>query len=272
MIGGYLADGSSSSRVDLFSPARNGWRRLPDLPVRVNHAMAAAYHGRLYVVGGYGEAGPLRSVFSYSDGRWHALAPLPAARAAAGAGVVGARLIVAGGVGPNGLARRAFALDLRRGRWSVVPGPTPREHLGVTALHGRVYAVGGRRAGFDTNVALVESWAPAARRWRSQPSLPRARGGTAVAAVSGSIVSAGGEEPGGTMAEVYVYRPGGSSWARLADLPTPRHGLALGGLAGRVYAAAGGPMPGLHVSSTNEFLAVGRWAGATFRPSSRGRR
>src|SRR5215208_3892697 len=53
LVGGFLADGRSSARVDAYSPARDRWRRLPALPVAVNHAAAAGYRGRAYVVGGY---------------------------------------------------------------------------------------------------------------------------------------------------------------------------------------------------------------------------
>jgi N-acetylneuraminic acid mutarotase len=259
VVGGFVGDGGSSARVDLFSPGRNRWRRLPDLPVRVNHAMAAAHRGRLYVVGGYGEGrGPLTSAFVFRAGRWRKLASLPEPRAAAGAAIVGTRLVIAGGVGPSGLARRVLVLDLSRGRWSSAPGPTPREHLGVTALAGRVYALGGRTAGFDTNLDLVQSWAPGAKAWRKLPVLPGRRGGTGAAAVSGAIVSAGGEQTGGTIPEVYAYRPGSRSWSRLPDLPTPRHGLGVVGFSGRVYVIGGGLQPGLHVSTTNEFLQLGR--------------
>ncbi|MFM6962876.1 MAG: kelch repeat-containing protein, partial [Micrococcales bacterium] len=45
VLGGFTADGGSSRRVDAYSPARDTWRRLPDLPVGVNHAMAIS--GRL---------------------------------------------------------------------------------------------------------------------------------------------------------------------------------------------------------------------------------
>src|SRR5918911_1645454 len=53
---------------------------------------------------------------------WRSLPPLPAPRAAGGAAVVRGRLYVAGGVGPAGLARQTFVLDLRRRRWSSLPG------------------------------------------------------------------------------------------------------------------------------------------------------
>jgi N-acetylneuraminic acid mutarotase len=137
----------------------------------------------------------------------------------------------------------------------VLPGPRPREHLAAATLGRRVYAIGGRLAGLDTNLATVESLVVGATRWRAEPSLPRARGGTGAAAVGGRIVSVGGEEPGGTIAAVYSFDPRTRSWSRLPDLPTPRHGLGVVALSGRVYAVAGGPQPGLFVSGANEVFA-----------------
>jgi hypothetical protein len=256
VIGGFLRSGASSTRVDAYSPRRNRWRRLPDLPEGVNHAMAAATGRRLYVVGGYRDGMKLTSAFVLEGGTWRALPELPEPRAAAGAAVVGGLLIVAGGVGPNGLAQEALALGLQTERWSHIPGPTPREHLGVAALDGRVYAVGGRTAGFDTNLQLVESYSPGARRWRSLPPVPEPRGGTAVASAGGRLISAGGEETAGTIGSVYALGPKTRRWSGLPDLPTPRHGLGVVGLGGRVYVIAGGRTPGLSVSSANESLAV----------------
>jgi non-specific serine/threonine protein kinase len=135
VIGGFRSDGSSSARIDLFRP-RTGWTRLPDLPVAVNHAMAASDAGRLYVVGGYGAPGQLRTAFVLAEGRWHSLPPLPAARAAGGAAVIGHVLYVVGGRGNGGLAHTVLAYPLRGGLWSARPAPMPREHLGVTALNG----------------------------------------------------------------------------------------------------------------------------------------
>ena len=53
IVGGFRRVGANSRRVDAFSPARNRWRRLPDLPLAVDHSTAAAFRGRLYVAGGY---------------------------------------------------------------------------------------------------------------------------------------------------------------------------------------------------------------------------
>jgi N-acetylneuraminic acid mutarotase len=149
-------------------------------------------------------------------------------------------------------------LDLRRPtRWLFAPGPTRREHLAVSTHSGRLYALGGRTAGFDTNTRVVETWRPGERRWRRLAPLPEARGGTGAAALAGSIVSIGGESPAGTIASVYSYDVARATWRRLPDLPTPRHGLAVVAHGGRIYAIAGGRAPGLAVSGIMESLALG---------------
>jgi Kelch motif len=255
VVGGYLANGQSSARVDVYSASTRRWRRGPDLPVAVNHSMAAGYRGRLYVVGGHSDRGTLRDAYVLTRGRWRALPRLPASRGAAGAAVAGGRLYVVGGVRrPGELARVSYALDLRRNRLASLPGPTPREHLAVAALGGRVYAVAGRLGGIDTNQATVESLAVGTRRWTSVAPVPEARGGTGAAAAAGRLVSVGGESPAGTTATVFAFTAGTRRWERLPDLPTARHGLAVVGIGSRVYVIAGGPRPGLFVSGANESL------------------
>jgi N-acetylneuraminic acid mutarotase len=259
VVGGFLANGQNSGRADAYSPTRNRWRRLPSLPVRVDHAMAAGRGSELYVVGGYGPGSVARATaFVLRRGRWSPLPPLPAPRAAAGAAIAGGKLYVVGGVeAPGRLAQDAFAYDFQDRRWTLIAGPRPREHLGAAALGGVVYAVAGRTAGLDTNLDIVEAYDPGANRWRALPRVPGRRGGTAAAAVAGRLVSAGGEEPGGTIRSVVAYNPGTRRWSGLPSLPRPRHGLGLVGYRGRAYALAGGPQPGLTVSGSNQVLRLG---------------
>ena len=182
---------------------------------------------------------------------------MPFPRAAAGAGVASGRIVVAGGVGEGRrLAKNALVFDLPTRRWTVAPGPTPREHLGVTSLLGVVYAVGGRTAGLDTNLLHFESFRPGDRSWRRLQPVPDARGGTGAAGVAGQVVSVGGEEPGGTIAEVLAYRVAERRWVQLPDLPSPRHGVGVAALAGKIFVIGGGPEPGLTVSAANEALRV----------------
>lgn len=260
VLGGLTIDGGASTRVDAYSPVRDAWRPLPDLPVGVHHAMAVGRAGRVYVLGGYTAAGvPLRAAFVLDAGRWRALPRMPFPRAAAGVAFAGGKIVVAGGVGAGGrLARNALSFDLRTRRWTAVAGPTPREHLGVASLAGTVYAVGGRTAGLDTNLLHFEAYRPGDRRWRRLQPVPDPRGGTGAAGAAGHVVSVGGEEPGGTIAEVLAYRTAERRWLSLPDLPTPRHGVGVAALGGRVFVVGGGPEPGLTVSSANEALVVPR--------------
>jgi non-specific serine/threonine protein kinase len=263
VVGGFTADGQNSPRVDAYSPAGDTWRRVPDLPLPVDHAMAAGYRGTLYVAGGYGPGrSRLTPLFGYSGGTWTRLPPMPEQRAAGGAAIVNGKLYVVGGVtsatiaAASDLATTMLVYDIARRRWSTRRGPTPREHLGVTALGGRVYAVGGRTAGFDTNMALVEAFDPRTGRWARLPRVPGRRGGTAAAGIGRWVVSAGGEAPSGTIRTVYRYDVRRRSWTRLPNLPTPRHGLGVVAAGKKVYVIGGGTRPGLSVSSANESLTI----------------
>jgi N-acetylneuraminic acid mutarotase len=148
-------------------------------------------------------------------------------------------------------------LDLKTRRWSTVPGPTPREHLAATAAGGKVYAIAGRTAGFDSNLDTVEAFTPRTKRWQQLPPVPGTRGGTGAAAVGSTIVSVGGEETAGTIASVYAYDTTKNTWSRLDDLPTPRHGLGVAAVRGKVYVIGGGPTPGCSSSTANESLQPG---------------
>ena len=99
VAGGFVATGGNSRRVDGYTPGRDSWRRLPDLPVAVDHAAAASWRGRLVVVGGYGpDRQPLRSAFLFTGDRWQVLPRPPDARAAAAAAATSAgKVYVVGG-------------------------------------------------------------------------------------------------------------------------------------------------------------------------------
>jgi N-acetylneuraminic acid mutarotase len=268
VVGGFTANGQNSPRVAAYSPAQNRWRQVADLPLPVDHTMAAGYRGKVYVVGGYGPGrSRLTTLFASSDGSWTRLAPMLEQRAAGGAAIVNGKLYVVGGVasstigeaGPSQtgrLARTTLVYDIARDRWSTHPGPTPREHLAVTALGGRIYAIGGRTAGFDTNLNLVEVYNPGTDRWRRLPRLPGKRGGTGAAGLGRWVVSVGGEAPPGTIRTVYGFDVKRHRWVKLPNLPTPRHGLGVAAFGQRVYVIGGGTSPGLSVSSTNEFLTI----------------
>jgi serine/threonine-protein kinase PknK len=258
VIGGFLPGCTPTKAVELYQPARRRWRRLPDLPAALHHASAAASGPRLYVVGGYARGPNIfpRSAYVYDGRRWRRLTAMPEARAAAAAAIAGGRLYVVGGVTPKGLAEEMLVLDLATGKWSAAPGPGPREHLSAAAAGGKVYALGGRLGGPDANVATFEGYSAETGAWAQLASVPEPRGGSGLAASSGLLVSAGGEETERTLRSVYAYDIAAAAWRRLPDLPTARHGLALVAIQGRVYAIGGSPIPDCGYSGLNEVLDI----------------
>src|SRR5829696_8175234 len=171
VLGGYAPDGATLATAEVYDTVTDSWSRGPDLPVAVNHAMAATLDGVLYVAGG--TSGQLARL----DGdRWRRLAPLPRGRQAGGLVALDGRLYLVGGVVEGGLASDTQVYDPAADRWTAAPGlPTPREHLGAAAAGGRVYVVGGRTGGIGSNLAAAEAFDPAAGRWSAVAPLPTAR-------------------------------------------------------------------------------------------------
>ena len=255
VLGGYAADGATLATAEVYDTVTGTWTRGPDLPVAVNHAMAATLDGVLYVAGGNDGHVPSDQVARLDGDRWRRLAPLPRGRQAGGLVALDGRLYLVGGVVEGGLASDTQVYDPAADRWTPAPGlPTPREHLGAAAAGGRVYVVGGRTGGIGSNLAAAEAFDPGAGRWAPVAALPTARGGLAVTATArGQVVAVGGEAAA-TFPEAEALDTRTGRWRSLPPLPTPRHGLGVVAVGEVVYVLAGGPRPGLHTSTANEAI------------------
>jgi N-acetylneuraminic acid mutarotase len=257
VLGGYAPDGATLATAEVYDTAADTWARGPDLPVAVNHAMAATLDGVLYVAGGNDGRAPSTQLARLEGERWQALAPLPQGRSAGGLVALDGRLYLVGGVVEGGLAGDTHVYDPAADRWAAAPGlPTPREHLGAAASGGRVVVVGGRVAGRG-NLDAAEAFDPGSGRWSALPPLPTARGGLAATATEGGLVVAVGGEAAATFPEAEAFDPASGAWRSLPPLPTPRHGLGVVAVGELVYVLAGGPRPGLHTSAANEAIDLG---------------
>src|SRR5919107_2005059 len=195
VLGGYAPDGATLATAEVYDTVANTWSRGPDLPVAVNHAMAATLDGVLYVAGGNDGRRPSDQLARLDGDRWRRLAPLPRGRQAGGLVALDGRLYLVGGVVEGGLASDTQVYDPAADRWAAAPGlPTPREHLGAAAAAGRVYVVGGRTGGIGSNLAAGEGFDPGSGRWAPVADLPTARGRLdATATAQGQVVAVGGE-------------------------------------------------------------------------------
>ncbi len=260
ITGGFDEAGRAVRSVLVFDPATGRWATGPSLPQPLQHAVLVASDTTLWVIGGYvgSDFGrPSASVWGLDPtGRaWLKAPPLPSPRAAGAGAWDGQRLVYGGGVGPSGESADVFALEgagwVRIGALSIA-----REHLGATSDGaGRVWFLGGRTGGLDTNVAAVDL--AAGTNVRRIGRLPTARGGGAAFWSPGSgACLAGGEAVTGTIAAVECVEAGGAD-RRLPGLGIPRHGLGAVVLGDRVYALFGGLVPGIHASNVVEALTLG---------------
>ncbi|HEV3465504.1 MAG TPA: kelch repeat-containing protein [Actinomycetota bacterium] len=258
VLGGYAPDGATLATVEVYDTTTDTWARGPDLPVAVNHAMAATLDGVLHVAGGNDGDGPSTQVARLEGDGWRRLAPLPQGRSAGGLVALDGRLYLVGGVVDGGLAADTQVYDPAADRWSPAPGlPTPREHLGAAATGGKVYVVGGRVGGIGRNLGAAEAFDPATGRWAALAELPTPRGGLAATATAGGEVVAVGGEAAATFPEAEALDTASGRWRSLPPLPTPRHGLGVVAVGDTVYVLAGGPRPGLHTSAANEAIDLG---------------
>jgi N-acetylneuraminic acid mutarotase len=264
VVGGFEATRTSPA-VERYDIRRRRWNPVRDMPLAVNHPTAVAYHGDVYVHGGYtanlgleGTTGALQR-YDRSRNRWSRLPASPTSRAAQAAAVIGHRLYTAGGANETGSLRSLEIYDFETRRWRRGPSfpPPARNHTTGVASGGRFYVLAGR----DTqNFTAAARYDPSRRKWERLPPLHTARGGIASARLSdGRIVVFGGEQlaPGGTtIAEVELFDPRSRRWSSLPDMRTPRHGLGGAALGQRVFAIDGGPTPGFSFTRKIEYLDV----------------
>src|SRR5215510_13662239 len=126
----------------------------------------------------------------------------------------------------------AFALlMLQTGFWdSIPPMPSVRQEVGVAAVEGRVYVVGGLNAA-GVGQTTLDIFDTKTNQWQTGPPLPLSLHHPNVAAVGTKVYVAGGYAgatgfPSGATFELDVDR---RAWTQKADMPTARGaGAAVG--------------------------------------------
>lgn len=248
-VPGGLGRSGALGVFEVYDPAGDAWRALPDLPEPVHHAGVAAADGSIFVAGGYLD---LRFrpdhaalyAFDIASERWERRADMPDARAGHALVALDGILYVVGGVGRS--AQQVLRYDVSEDRWlePAADLPAPREHLDAVALDGQLWAIGGRWR--DGNVATVDIYDPENDGWRSAPDLPTARSGLAAAVVAGRIHVVGGEalDSGRTFVEHEIYDPRSGTWLRSDEMLPGRHGLAAAAVDDRFYVIGGATRAG----------------------------
>lgn len=184
-------------------------------------------------------------------GTWSTAAPLTPARAEhAVIGLDGKIYAIAGGISnaegtgklDNGASTLVEEYDPATDRWRVrSPLPRALTHVGVAALDGKIYAVGGfvgdihREAQSDAFV-----YDPATNQWSTLPSLPAPRGSVGTVALNGKIHAIGGRDPKEQVQATHeIFDPVKQAWTSAASLPVARDHLSAVVVDGKIHVIGG---------------------------------
>ena len=274
-----------------YDPGKNTWTKKKQMALPSHHVAFCEHDGKIYAFGGfvYPESGPaawvpINNAWEYDPAKdsWKALAPMPTKRGAAVAAEVNGKIYVIGGASTAPGAKENYinqqtrqnvlgtveeydpAANTWRQRTSM---PTPRNHMGVGAVNGKIYVIGGRVGaafiGLASDISLVEVYDPAADEWGPVGArMPTARSAVASAVYNGKIYLAGGEWQDPVVQTAFrvfeAYDPATNTWSTLPPMATPRHGVAGAVIGNRFYAVSG------DVQSSGTGVAVSTPAATAF--------
>lgn len=211
------------------------------------------------------------------QGRWVARSALPLPRSEmAWATVLDDRMHLVGGYGEQRVDRQYHQVyDPTDDRWTdAAPLPVGANHVGITVLNGRLYAIGGHTRQNHTPHALCFVFAGG--KWETIAPLPRPCGAVACVAFEGVIHVVGGAvgnspDEKKSIDGHLVYDPRADRWAERAPLPTARDHTGIVAVANRIH-VIGGRVDNFYTNSNLHHsyeLAEDRWRMRSPLPTAR---
>ena len=116
------------------------------------------------------------------------------------------------------------------------PLPEPLQETAAAAVGGRLYVIGGYRAG---GTSTADVFVYDGTGWSRGPELPEPVNHPAAATLGTTVYVAGGFTASGATARVFALPEGAAAWQSVAPLRRPRGALVLAASAGRLVAAGG---------------------------------
>ncbi|HXQ49970.1 MAG TPA: kelch repeat-containing protein [Stellaceae bacterium] len=172
-----------------------------------------------------------------------------------------------------GFAVAALAQTADRGTWSTRASlPTQRNEVGVAALDGKIYVLGGTALGrFDS--PLNQEYDPATDRWRDRAPLPHGQSHIGVAGLRHRLYAIGGFTNivhVGAVVLCFVYDPASDSWQPIAPLSSPRGSVGVAVVGGKLHAIGGRGLDKVTVGTHEVYDPVtGKWSSAAPLPTPR---
>jgi len=265
VIGGLDKSGNTLDVVEVYNVKNNSWKSVAPLLHGLNHAAAASYDGKIYVVGGFfsSEWIPTNYLFIYDPikNQWTEGNPMPTPRGALNALFVNGTLYAIGGRDNAGSLNKNEAYDPLTDKWISKPSmPTARNHAASATVDNKIYVTGGRAGSYAlVNINVNEMYDTETEKWTAVEPMPSKRSGIAAAVINNSFFVFGGEDTSKTHANNEEYDTQEGKWISQEPMPTSRHGFAAVSVDDRIFVIGGGPKPGLFVSQVNEIYTKKPW-------------
>lgn len=201
--------------IYIFNPAKNEWRKGPEIPEARRRGAAGAFtlNNRIYLVCGEqdghwdGHVAWLDE-FDPSTGSWKVLADAPRPRDHVSVAVLNNKLYVAGGrlstARTNNVLNTCISevdvYDFKSGQWTTLRESIPTKRAGGTALtfDNKIIIIGGESDAHAEGHNEMEAFNPKTMKWEKLPSLLQGRHGTQGAVIKGKIyIGSGSANRGG---------------------------------------------------------------------------
>jgi N-acetylneuraminic acid mutarotase len=159
------------------------------------------------------------------------------------------------------------------GHWAArAKLPTPRAEIGVAALGGKIYVLGGT-AQCRNDSPLNQEYDPATDQWRDRAPLPKGVSHVGAASMNGKLYSIGGfldVVHVGAQDIAFEYDPATDRWRTLAPLSSPRASVAAVSVGGKLHVIGGRGLDKVTVA-THEVWdpATNSWSMAAPLPKAR---
>ena len=209
-----------------YDPAADSWSPIANMPQVREKPGAGAIGGKLYVSGGWDNAGvPVAATIAYDPGSnaWETVAPNPTPRAGPGAAVVDDRLYLVGGCADGACtpSTNVVRYDPASDSWeALAPYPHATSWISCGGIDGKLYCAGGLAAGTFHNDGFV--YDPAADSWSPIAAMPFNLWGSAYSAANGLLVISSGLTMNTLTNQGFAYDPSSDSWTPLPNAQFPR--------------------------------------------------
>ena len=183
-------------------------------------------------------------ILADEGGEWIWHAPMNLARQEVGAARIGREVFVAGGLlagAPLRSTNTVEAYDIAEDQWRfVAPMSRNLHHMGVVAVDGLLYVIGGYRDGTFTPVRDLLIYDPDTNEWTTGRLLPEPRGAGWAVAHEGKVYLVGGRDHLGiNRASMLIYDPIADEWSQGSDMPTVREHLTATSAGRYIYVIGG---------------------------------